>query len=81
MHPQHVYKLNKALYGLKQAPKVWYERLMVYLSHKGYSKGGADKILFVNKSDKGLIVMQIYVDDTIFEGFLNELIKNFIDIM
>ncbi|TYK04104.1 Cysteine-rich RLK (RECEPTOR-like protein kinase) 8 [Cucumis melo var. makuwa] len=73
--------LNKALYGLKQSPRAWYERLTIYLGHKGYSRGGADKTLFVNKSDKELIVAQIYVDDIIFRGFPRELIKNFIDIM
>ncbi|TYK22111.1 gag-pol polyprotein [Cucumis melo var. makuwa] len=40
VNPQQVYKLNKALYGLKQALRAWYERLTVYLGHKGYSRGG-----------------------------------------
>ena len=81
MYPQHVYKLNKALYGLKQVLRAWYEQLTVYLGHKGYSREGANKILFVNKSDKDFIVAQIYVDDIIFEGFPEELFKNFIEIM
>ncbi|KAA0041441.1 gag-pol polyprotein [Cucumis melo var. makuwa] len=54
--PQHVYKLNKALYGLKQAPRAWYERLTIYLGDKGYSRGGADKILFINRTSSELIV-------------------------
>ena len=81
VYPQHVYKLNKALYGLKQGPRAWYERLTIYLGHKGYSKGVADKTLFMNKSDKDLIVVQIYVDYIIFRGIPEELVKNFIDIM
>ncbi|KAA0059680.1 putative gag-pol polyprotein [Cucumis melo var. makuwa] len=79
--PQHVYKLNKALYGIKQAPRVWYERLTIYLGCKGYFKGGADKTLFINRTDNDLIVAQIYFDDIIFRGFPKELIDNFIDIM
>ena len=76
-----MYKLIKALYGLKQVPKAWYERLMIYLDHKGYSRGGANKTLFMNKSDKDLIFAQIYVVDIIFGRFLEELVNNFIDIM
>ena len=37
--------------------------------------------LFINKIDKDIIVAQIYVDDIIFRGFLDELLSNFIDIM
>ncbi|KAL0546597.1 hypothetical protein IC582_016509 [Cucumis melo] len=79
--PQHVYKLNKALYGLKQASRAWYERLTVYLGCKGYSRGRADKMLFVNKSENDLIVAQIYVDDIIFGGFPKELVEGLINIM
>ena len=46
-HPQYVYKLKKALYGLKQALKAWYGRLSDYLIKKGYSRGGADRTLFI----------------------------------
>ena len=35
----------------------------------------------MNKSDKKLIVVQIYVDDIIFRIFPEELVKIFIDIM
>ena len=79
--PQHVYKLSKALYGLKQAPRAWYEWLTICLGRKGYSKGGANKALFVNRSDNDLIVAQIYVDDIIFGGFPKELVESFINIM
>ena len=55
IYPQYVDKLIKALYGLKQAPRAWYEQLTIYLGHKGYSRGGADKTLFINISDEDLI--------------------------
>ncbi|TYK28190.1 putative gag-pol polyprotein [Cucumis melo var. makuwa] len=80
-YPQHVYKLNKALYELKQAPRAWYEWLTIYLSCKGYSRGGADKTLFIHRTNDELIVAQIYVDDVIFGGFSQDLIDNFINIM
>ena len=43
-------------------------RLTIYLSHKGYSRGGAET-LFINGSETYMIVAQIYVDDIIFGGF------------
>ena len=46
-HPKYVYKLKKALYGLKQAPRTWYERLSDYLVKKLYSRGGANRTLFI----------------------------------
>ena len=81
VHPQHVNKLNKALHGLKQALRTWYECLTIYLIHKGYAREGTNKTLFVNKSDKDIIVAQIYVDDTIFGRFPEEIVGNFIHIM
>ena len=81
VYPQHVYKLNKALYELKKASRVRYERLTIYLSHKGYTREGADKTLFINKSKKDIIVAHIYVNDIIFRGFPYDLVSNFIDIM
>ncbi|KAL4014657.1 hypothetical protein IC575_026866 [Cucumis melo] len=80
-YPQHVYKLNKALYRLKQAPKASYEQLTIYLSCRGYSRGEADKILFIHITNDQLIVAQIYVDDIIFGGFPQDLVNKFIDIM
>ncbi|KAL4030824.1 hypothetical protein IC575_009076 [Cucumis melo] len=80
-HPKHVYQLNKALYGLKQAPRAWYERLTVYLSGKGYSRGEIDKTLFIHRKSDQLLIAQVYVDDIIFGGFSLDLVNNFINIM
>ncbi|KAL0551736.1 hypothetical protein IC582_010825 [Cucumis melo] len=80
-HPKHVYKLNKALYELKQAPRAWYNRLTMYLRGRGYSRGEIDKTLFIHRKSDQLLVAQIYVDDIIFGGFLQDLVNNFINIM
>nr|GEX22945.1 Gag-Pol polyprotein [Tanacetum cinerariifolium] len=37
-HPEKVYRLRKALYGLKQAPKAWYDKLLMFLTSKGFTK-------------------------------------------
>nr|GFA98225.1 Gag-Pol polyprotein [Tanacetum cinerariifolium] len=37
-HPKKVYRLRKALYGLKQAPRAWYDKLLKFLTSKGFTK-------------------------------------------
>ncbi|KAJ9566539.1 hypothetical protein OSB04_002505 [Centaurea solstitialis] len=75
--PNHVYILDKALYGLKQAPRAWYETLTDYLLGVGYKKGTIDPTLFLKKSGKDLIIVQIYVDDIIFASTKPEMCQEF----
>ena len=79
--PDHVYKLRKALYGLIQAPKAWYERLTKFLTDKGYKKRGIDKTLFVKDEGGKIMVAQIYVDDIVFGGMSDRMVKHFTDQM
>jgi hypothetical protein len=69
-YPHHVYKLKKALYGLKQAPRAWYERLTTYLLEKGFTRGQADRTLFIRNQGNHKLIAQIYVDDIIFTASL-----------
>ncbi|MCH79563.1 gag-pol polyprotein [Trifolium medium] len=78
-YPNHVYKLKKALYGLKQAPRAWYERLTEFLLSQGYKKGGHDKTLFVKENSGKLMIAQIYVDDIVFGGMSEEMVKQMED--
>ncbi|CAM8953608.1 unnamed protein product [Rhodiola kirilowii] len=80
-HPDHVYVLDKALYGLKQAPRAWYERLSEYLQAHGYERGKVDKTLFLLRTDKHLLIVQVYVDDIIFRSTSDELVKSFTKLM
>ncbi|GKB04680.1 retrovirus-related pol polyprotein from transposon TNT 1-94 [Tanacetum coccineum] len=64
--PHHVYGLKKALYGLKQAPRAWYDTLSKFLLAQGFSKGVVDPTLFIRKTGKHTLHVQIYVDDIIF---------------
>ncbi|KAJ9556751.1 LOW QUALITY PROTEIN: hypothetical protein OSB04_011365 [Centaurea solstitialis] len=75
--PNHVYILDKALYGLKQAPRAWYETLTDYLLGVGYKKGTIDPTLFLKRSGKDLIIVQIYVDDIIFASTKPEMCQEF----
>ncbi|GKC17568.1 retrovirus-related pol polyprotein from transposon TNT 1-94, partial [Tanacetum coccineum] len=84
-HPYHVYRLKKALYGLKQAPQAWYDTLSKFLLAHGFSKGVVDPTLFIRKTGKHTLHIQIYVDDIIFastdprdcDHFSNEMSSKF----
>jgi hypothetical protein len=67
-HPNYVCRLHKALYGLKQAPKAWHDKIAEYLVTIGFRMSDADHSLYVRKSDEGIVVITIYVDDLIVGG-------------
>nr|GEX08250.1 putative ribonuclease H-like domain-containing protein [Tanacetum cinerariifolium] len=64
--PYRVYKVEKALYALHQAPRAWYETLSTYLLDNGFQRGQIDKILFIKRVKRDLLLVQVYVDDIIF---------------
>ncbi|GKB35414.1 retrovirus-related pol polyprotein from transposon TNT 1-94 [Tanacetum coccineum] len=83
--PHHVYRLKKALYGLKQAPRAWYDTLSKFFLEQGFSKGVVNPTLFIRKTGKHTLHVQIYVDDIIFastdpsdyDRFSNEMSSKF----
>nr|GEU50852.1 copia protein [Tanacetum cinerariifolium] len=79
--PNHVCKLNKALYGLKQAPKAWYDRLKDFLNKHEYKMGMVDNTLFTKKKSSNLIIVQIYVNDIIFDSTCQDMCEEFAKIM
>nr|GEW14450.1 hypothetical protein [Tanacetum cinerariifolium] len=52
-HPKKVYRLKKALYELKQAPRVWYDKLLKFLTSKGFTKG-----LQIHQYPRGIFINQ-----------------------
>nr|GEV37537.1 integrase, catalytic region, zinc finger, CCHC-type, peptidase aspartic, catalytic [Tanacetum cinerariifolium] len=56
-HPEKVYRLRKALYGLKQAPKAWYDKLLKFLTSKGFTKGTIDSNLFTIRYEEDIILV------------------------
>ncbi|GJU68334.1 putative ribonuclease H-like domain-containing protein [Tanacetum coccineum] len=79
-HPDKVYKVVKALYGLHQAPRAWYDTLATYLLSNGFQRGKIDQTLFI-KSQKDILLVQIYVDDIIFGSTKKELCDEFEKLM
>jgi hypothetical protein len=72
-----VYKLSKALYGLKQELQAWYARLKTFLLKHGYVMGSVYKTLFTLKHGNDFLLVQIYVDDIIFDGSSHSLVSSF----
>ena len=73
----YVCKLKKALYGLKQAPRAWYERLDSYLQLQNFKRGSVDCNLYHKIVGENMIIVEVYVDDTIFGSDNEEMSKEF----
>jgi hypothetical protein len=59
-----VLRLHKSIYGLKQAGRIWYHKLMKYLTnHMGYTQSVKEPCMFYKKTDEGVSLIMIYVDD------------------
>nr|GEV21737.1 hypothetical protein [Tanacetum cinerariifolium] len=80
-HPDKVYKVVKALYGLHQAPRAWYETLANYLLENGFQRGKIEQTLFIKRQKGDILLVQIYVDDTIFGATNKDLCKSFEKLM
>ncbi|GJU87077.1 retrovirus-related pol polyprotein from transposon TNT 1-94 [Tanacetum coccineum] len=77
----YVCKLEKVLYGLKQALKAWYETLSTFLIQNKFAKGRIDNTLFIYKSKREVLLVQVYVDDIIFGSTSYKLCKQFKKLM
>ena len=60
--------LRRALYGLKQAPRAWFAKFSSTISRLGYMANHYDFVLFLRRTDKGIILLLLYVDDMIIIG-------------
>lgn len=67
-HPHYVCKLQKALYGLRQAPRAWFSLFSGFLLQQGFTNSKADSSLFTFKSDQGVTLVLVYVDDILITG-------------
>eukprot|EP00253_Pinus_taeda_P018569 PITA_18569 len=76
-----VCKLKKALYGLKQAPRAWYSRIDSYLLDNEFDKCEGEPNVYIKENDGKILIVVLYVDDVIFTGNDDQLIKNFKSVM
>jgi hypothetical protein len=66
--PNLVCRLKKALYGLKQAPRAWSDKIGQYLVRSGFQTSNANFSLYVKRTDHGIVVIVINVNDLIITG-------------
>jgi hypothetical protein len=66
--PNKVCRLRRALYELKQAPRAWFAKFSTTVSHLGYSISSYDSALFLHRTNRGTILLLLYVDDMIITG-------------
>ena len=57
--------LRRALYGLKQAPRAWFAKFSSTISRLGYMASHYDSTLFLRRTNKGTILLLLYVNDMI----------------
>ncbi|GJR20533.1 retrovirus-related pol polyprotein from transposon TNT 1-94 [Tanacetum coccineum] len=77
--------LNGELKEEVYAPRAWYDTLSKFFLAQGFSKGVVDPTLFIRKTGKHTLHVQIYVDDIIFastdpkdcDRFSNEMSSKF----
>ena len=75
--PRSMYsiKLQRSLYGLKQFGRMWYNRLSKYLLKEGYVNNSICPCIFIKKTENGLAIIAVYVDDLNLIRTPEELIK------
>nr|XP_019708776.1 uncharacterized protein LOC109506326 [Elaeis guineensis] len=66
--PNEVCHLRRALYGLKQASRAWFSKFGSTISSFGFAQSSYDPPLFIRKTDKGIILLLLYVDDIVITG-------------
>ena len=64
----NVCKLRCSLYGLKQAPQAWFDKFRTTLLQFSFKQSKYDTSLFLRKSDMGIVVLLVYVDDIVITG-------------
>ena len=64
-NPDKVCRLNKAIYGLKQSARCWNSVIDSYLIENNFSRSDADNCIYYRVTDAYVILICVYVDDTI----------------
>lgn len=63
----NVCRLHQAIVGLKQAPRAWFAKLEEAMQTGGF-RTKAESALFIKKTERGLVLALVYVDDIIVTG-------------
>jgi hypothetical protein len=64
-HPNLVCRLKKTLYSLKQTLRACSDKISQYFVTSGFKTSNANFALYVKKTNHGIVIIVIYVDDLI----------------
>ena len=76
-----VWKLLKTLYGLPQSPKAFYDFMTNLLRQNGYNPTVSDPCFFVKRSEKGVVLLVVHVDDIAVAASNQQLIKELREVL
>ncbi|GJW39590.1 retrovirus-related pol polyprotein from transposon TNT 1-94 [Tanacetum coccineum] len=68
-------KLKKSLYRLKQAQRQWYLKFDSVMQRAGYKRCAMDHCCYLKKVGLSSIILLLYVDDMLVEGYNTEEVK------
>ncbi|KAK3019401.1 hypothetical protein RJ639_004651 [Escallonia herrerae] len=60
--------LKKSSYGLQQSPRAWFAKFTEVAQEFGLQKSKCDHSVFYRKSNAGVILLVVYVDDIVITG-------------
>jgi len=63
VEPNKVCHLQRALYGFKQDPRTWFASSTIF--YLGYIASPYDSALFLYRTNKGTILLLLYMDDMV----------------
>ena len=67
--------LSRKEKGLKQASMQWHEKFDSVMMTNGFKINECDKCVYVKNTERGFVIICLYVDDILIMGSNNEVIK------
>ncbi|KAL0546617.1 hypothetical protein IC582_016529 [Cucumis melo] len=63
-----VCRLQKSLYSLRQSPRAWFGKFSQALVCFAVQKSTSDHFVFYRRSNNGIVLLVVYVDDIVITG-------------
>ncbi len=70
-----VCRLKRSIYGLKQSSRQWYFRFHEAITSVGMDMIEEDHCVYVKRSENGILILSLYVDDILIAGSNMEMIN------
>lgn len=72
----HICRLKRSLYGFKHISRQWNIEFTKHLHLFGFIQSQVDNCLFTHSSDKGSLILIVYVNDLLFFGTSKDLMHD-----